>query len=82
MERTAADHRAILLGHPELLDVLVERDEWLGQQYCTGVTIDQVFDLANVSHPGPTYSDLDGSSHLDKPTRTDLPADAQHGQIP
>ena len=41
------------LGHPELLDRLVERDEVLLQQDASGVGVDETLDLRDVGGAGP-----------------------------
>jgi ribosomal protein S12 methylthiotransferase len=73
MQRAAAHHCAVPLGHPEFLDVLVKRDELLGQQHRAGVEVHQLLDPADVCYSCPTHSDLDSGSHSSEPTRTDPP---------
>src|SRR5690625_3435833 len=56
MESTTSDHmrRRTVLSHPELLDVLVQRDVLLGQQNTVaGVSIDQLADHPDIGRARP-----------------------------
>ena len=60
VQRAAADQFAADLGHAELLDVLIESDEFLGQQLAAGtrIDVDEGFDGGDVGGPGPSDDDL------------------------
>ena len=48
MQRAATDHDAVVLGHPELLDGLIQRHEVLFQQDLARVGVDEVLDRRDV----------------------------------
>jgi CDP-diacylglycerol--glycerol-3-phosphate 3-phosphatidyltransferase len=52
VQRAAADHLAVELGHPELLDGLVEGDEVLLQDDLAGVDVDERLDTWDVGSAG------------------------------
>ena len=52
MQRPAAHHLVVDLGHPELLHRLVEGDEVLLQQDLPGVGVDQALDLGYIRGSG------------------------------
>src|SRR5699024_7819396 len=58
VERTRADDVCVEFGDPELLDVFVERDQFLFQQHPPGVGIDELFDHRDVRDAGPADVDL------------------------
>jgi len=52
VQRAAADHLAVPLDDPELLDILVQGDQVLGQQHPPGVLVHQRLDPQHITGAG------------------------------
>jgi hypothetical protein len=86
VQATAPDEHAVDLGDPELLDVLVERDQLLGEQHLADVGVDDRLDAPHIADPCPAYHHIRlpitthsvQTCHVGADRNTSGPADVRH----